>query len=365
MPAPVQDVYITPTTSLIKLRLEPAYNAFHSLALLARSEKISGLGEWINRTAAAMTVEEKERHRLVMNGLFFAAAPIKTDSAFDDYLSELEAMSPESLQDKLLEGYATCTDKSRRQEPIIYDKKSVLSDLDSYMSFLSQCFDSEHIDEDFETKAFAYLSDPVRFKELIVGHLNHMWGKYLRDEWKRYQPLLQESIQAFSQVDYDEMSRDEAFEYITGREIPEESWAVAINQADQLTFVPSAHMGPYIGQIDLDDGMAIIFGIRMPEGSRDVDPELSRAEILVRLSALADDTRLQILRAIREEGELRSQDIMKVLNLSQSATSRHLSQLNATGYLIARRCEGAKCYRLNTDRIEDTLNSVSAYLTLN
>ena len=123
-------------------------------------------------------------------------------------------------------------------------------------------------------------------------------------------------------------------------------------------------MGPYVGQIELDDGIAIIFGARMPEGTRDVDPEISRAEILVRLSALADDTRLQILRAIREEGELRSQDIMKVLNLSQSATSRHLSQLNATGYLIARRCEGAKCYRLNTDRIEDTLNSVSAYLSL-
>ena len=365
MPAPVQDVYLTSTKSLINLRLEAAYNAFHSLSLLARSEEISGLGEWINGTAAAMTVEEKERHRLVMNGLFFAAAPIKTDAAFDDYLSELEAMSPESLQDKLLEGYASCTGKSRRQETIIYDKKRVLSDLDSYMLFLGQCFDSEHIDENFESKAFAYLSDPVRFKELIVGHLSHMWGKYLRDEWKRYQPMLQESIQAFSQVDYDEMSRDEAFEYITGREIPEESWATAIDQADHLTFVPSAHMGPYVGQIELDDGITIIFGVRMPIGTRDVDPELSRAEILVRLSALADDTRLQILRAIREEEELRSQDIMKVLNLSQSATSRHLSQLNATGYLIARRCEGAKCYRLNTDRIEDTLNSVSAYLSLN
>ena len=365
MPAPVQDIYITPSTSVIQLSLEPAFNAFHSLAMLAKSEKISGLGEWIDRTAAAMTAEEKERHRLVMFGLWFAAMPTKSYASFDDYLSELETVSPEALQDKLLDGYATCTDKSERQEPVIYEKESVLSDLDSYLAFLGLCFDSEHIDEDFESKAFVYLRDPARMKELIVGHLGHMWGKYLREEWQRYQPLLMNSVQAFREVDYDDMSLDDAFKFITGREIPEESWSVAITQADKITFIPSAHMGPYVGQVELDDGIGIIFGARMPEGTRDVDPELNRAEILVRLSALADDTRLHILKTISEEGEMRSQDIRNELGLSQSATSRHLSQLNATGYLIARCCEGAKCYRLNTDRIEDTLKSVSAYLTLN
>jgi DNA-binding transcriptional ArsR family regulator len=364
MPAPVQDVLTTPATSVVHLSLEPSFNAFQSLALLAQSGKISGLGEWINKTYMAMTVEERDRHRLVMHGLFYAARPSQPWSSFTDYLTYLETVTPESLQDKLLDDYAICTEKRSDQQPVVYEKKNVLSDFDSYLAFLNQCFESEHIDEDFESQAFGYISDPVKLKELIVGHLRHMWGKYLREEWQRIQPMLEEAVQAFRQVDYSEMSREDVFEFITARKIPEESWEAIINRVDQITFIPSAHIGPYVGQIEMDNGIGIIFGARMPEGVRDVASDLSRAEILVRLSALADDTRLQILRAIGEEGEMRSQDIMKALNLSQSATSRHLSQLNATGYLIARRCEGAKCYRLNVDRIEDTLNAVSTYLAI-
>ncbi len=101
----------------------------------------------------------------------------------------------------------------------------------------------------------------------------------------------------------------------------------------------------------------------MPEGADLIVPDLDRAEILVRLSALADDSRLQILKLISQKGEMRSQDIMRGLDMSQSATSRHLSQLNATGYLVARRCEGAKCYSMNFEKIDDTLNAVSTFLS--
>jgi DNA-binding MarR family transcriptional regulator len=68
------------------------------------------------------------------------------------------------------------------------------------------------------------------------------------------------------------------------------------------------------------------------------------------------------LKLVAEAGELRSQDIINRLELSQSAASRHLQQLSATGYLTERRCEGAKCYRLNSERIENTLRAVSAFL---
>ena len=91
---------------------------------------------------------------------------------------------------------------------------------------------------------------------------------------------------------------------------------------------------------------------------------LTRTEILVRLSALTDDTRLQILRQIAENGELRSQEIIDGLELSQSAASRHLTQLTAAGYLKERRCDGAKCYSLNVERVSDTLQAVAGYLKL-
>lgn len=79
-------------------------------------------------------------------------------------------------------------------------------------------------------------------------------------------------------------------------------------------------------------------------------------------SALADDTRLQILQMIAERDEMRSQEIMEAINLSQPSVSRYLSQLTVAGYLQERRANGAKAYILNEDRIEKTLKAVSAFL---
>jgi DNA-binding transcriptional ArsR family regulator len=108
--------------------------------------------------------------------------------------------------------------------------------------------------------------------------------------------------------------------------------------------------------------MWVIFGARIPEGVQFDAPDLSCAEIVVRLSALADDTRLRLLRLVTEEGELRSQEIMSRMGLSQSAASRQLKQLSATGFLNERRCEGAKCYNLNPERVKDTCNALSGFL---
>ena len=67
--------------------------------------------------------------------------------------------------------------------------------------------------------------------------------------------------------------------------------------------------------------------------------------------------------SILEKKSVYASDIIKQLNLSQSAASRHLTQLSATGYLIERRCEGAKCYQLNFERVEATLHAIWTYLS--
>ena len=141
-----------------------------------------------------------------------------------------------------------------------------------------------------------------------------------------------------------------------------EHWRAAFEHTKQLIFVPSAHVGPYVSKFRSGDTLWMLFGARIPEGAQVHAPDLSRGEILVRLNALADDTRLRILKLIAESGELHSQEIMAGLELSQSATSRHLKQLSATGYLNERRCAGAKCYTLNPTRLEDTLRAISGFL---
>ncbi len=149
---------------------------------------------------------------------------------------------------------------------------------------------------------------------------------------------------------------------MTGKEISETKWEDQLLNARDLIFIPNAHIGPYIRTAKVQDSLYIYFGAHLPEGSDIRVPELDRAEIVSRISALADDTRLQILQLIAERGEMRSQEIMEVINLSQPSVSRYLSQLTAAGFLQERRANGAKAYILNEDRIEKTLKAVSAFL---
>jgi len=107
----------------------------------------------------------------------------------------------------------------------------------------------------------------------------------------------------------------------------------------------------------------MLFGARLPEGVESSATRLERSDRLVQLRALADETRLRILRHVSEHDELNTQDIQQQLDLSQSAASRHLGHLSATGYLAERRCKGAKCYRVNREHIQHTLHTVAAFLT--
>lgn len=367
MPVSDQEFIVAPTLSPLTISLEPAQNVVHSLMLLAKSDAVSGFGDWVVRTVAALTPEERHDHELVMIGLHNAVQPTRRWSSFPVYLEHLASVTPVTLRDKILDGYAAipplqegCYDWSA--EPVPVDKNAVLADVDAFLAFLRERFTAEHIDEALETQAFAYLNDPPAMQTLIVSHLRHMWDAYLAAEWERVRPMLEDAVEAFRQLDFSEMSKFEAAQTITGQKLDGAHWERSLAEAEQVIFVPSAHVGPYLGRFRVDNGLGIIFGARLPAGAEFHAPDLSRAEIVVRLGALADDIRLGILRLIADEGELRSQEIMDRLDLSQSAASRHLKQLSATGYLRERRCNGAKCYRIDPERVEDTLRAVSAFL---
>lgn len=362
MPAPVREIIVTPTVAPIVVSIEPAVNAIHSLVVLAKEEGLSGFGEWITETALSMSSLERRRHRLVMIGFFYAVHPRQSWPSFPAYVEHLAEMPSLELRDKLLDAYIDlpCLDREAETEPV--DKEEILASAEAFVEFLRGRFSPEYIDEELETHAYAYIVDPPAMKKMIVSHLSHMWDDYLEAEWNRVRPMLEEAVDAFGQVDFRGMSKVEAAQFVTGQPLVEGRWARMLEKTEQLVFVPSAHVGSHLGKFILEDKTAVVFAAHLPEGVQVHAPDLSRADVLVRLGALADDTRLQILRLLAEEGELRSGEIIGRLALSQSAASRHLSQLTAAGYLSARRCEGSKCYRLNHERLESTLEAVSNFL---
>ena len=351
------------------VRLEPALNAFGSMLLVAKADDEPGFHDWVAKTRSQMSKEERFRHKLVTIGFHYAIMPQVPGMTFEAYLDDLEATPPSKLRERLLKAYegACHTEESQKliNQPVDWDE--ALASAKNYVDFLRSRFGEEATDEEVETRAHEYVIDPAALKQLVTGHIRWFWKNYLQAEWNRVRPMLEESARAFNQVDYSNMTRMETMEFVTGKEISSEAkweskWGKDVLKAQELIFVPNAHIGPYMRADRIDDIFYIYFGAHLPEGSEVRVPELDRAEIVSRISALADDTRLQILQMIAENGEMRSQEIMEAINLSQPSVSRYLSQLTAAGYLQERRVNGAKVYILNRDRIEKTLKAVRAFL---
>ena len=344
--------------------LEPTLNSYGSMLLVAAEEEEPGIHEWVMKTRAKMSAEERARHKLVMIGFHYAVLPQKPGVTFEQYLLDLDTTPPSRLRERLLNAYSTIcrTDhaKEKTDKPVDWD--NVLSSSKNYVDFLLQRFGEEWTDKEMESQAYQYVIDPLAMKQLITGHMRWFWENHLQAEWIRTRPMLEASARAFNQVDLAGKSRTEIVQFVTGKEIHESKWGNELLNAKELVFVPNAHFGPYMRATKIADTLYIHFGAHLPEGSDVRVPELDRAEIVSRLSALADDTRLNILQMIKENGEMRSQEIMEAIGLSQPSVSRYLTQLTATGYLQERRENGAKVYVLNRDRIEKTLKAVHAFL---
>jgi len=349
----------------VSVALEPAYNLLHSLFLLSQADQISGLHDWVYHTVQAMSSEERQTNRLVLTGFYYAIEPEHGWPSFPAYVDALKRMDAVALRDRLMARYACCSpsigwDAAEITQGV--DWSAALHSVDAYLNFLQERFSQDKLDIDLEGRAYQYVIDPPAMQALIVDHLWRMWERYLATEWNRTRPLLAEAVRSFQQVDLNGMERLEAARWITGRTFEEKKWERTLGAAERLIFVPNAHVGPYLGKYHANKALVVVFGARSPKGARGVASDLSRAEIVVRLNALADDTRLRILRLVAENGELCAQDVIQGMDLTQSTASRHLSQLTATGYLSERRGDGGKYYALNPERVEDVLQAVAAFL---
>lgn len=364
---PESNYILGPPVITVEFSIEPALNALDSLRLINDVDAMSGFSEWTHQVAASLPPDTLHENRLIfdlLGSMFFVypavARPWPDLSA---YIDDLAQQNPLELRDKMVSYEADL--------PVRYPHKwksdqppptaaQLLDDVDTYLAFVAG-LSREPVDKPLSREAHALLNAPPQLLERAVDHVRLMWRDVMADEWRRTLPMLQESAAAYQQQQYAGLTGYEAVRAVTGRDLRAYIDHV-MERATQLVFIPSAHIGPYVGSAPFDDTLYVLFGARLPRTAQRTSSELSRAELLTRLNALADDTRLRILEMLTEHDELRAQDIIEQLSVSQSTVSRHLSQLSATGYITERRRDVAKCYSLNPDRVMDTLRALTDFL---
>jgi len=358
-------------TVRVSFSIEPAFNVLCSLFLLNADVSdfeewdASDFGEWVSETAAKLSPEQLETNKRVCDAAFSYLGSVSWPS-FPAWLDDLAARDAYELRDYKLEEFLRASARSLG-EPVnqLAPPARLLADRATYLSLCERVHERQRkpFDRARHEQEYEMLQDPLGSKEMMVAHLRLMWNEYMAVEWERTQPMLQDSVTAFESLDFSGMSTSEILRQVTGREnlaCIEDN----LPGVEEIIITPSVHNGPYMIMWDFNDGttVRIVDCARIPEGATVRSPALSRSELLMRMSALSDDTRLSILELVARDGEQNAKEIMAQLDLTQSAVSRHLRQLVATGYLIVRRHKGAKRYRLNRDRVDDTFSALKSLL---
>lgn len=342
----------------------PVHNLLCTLFLM--NDDKEEFTEWITDILHQFTREQLEENKM-LTGIASRLIFGKSWQSFPEWLDYVENCDPHEMQAWLVKDFIKA---SAYHQNISVDElpsaQEILADEEAYLDTYEQVYAKKghkDFDREFHRKEYQLLSDPEKAKSAILSHMRMMWEKYLQHEWDRIQPELQDSIRAFESLDFSGMSTTDALCRITGREQMPQVWESWIETAEEVVIIPSAHIGPYLMTMDkIDNKVWLVVRAHIPEGANVSSPSLTRSELLMQLSALSNETRLKILELLNKEGERNAHEIQDQLGLTQSATSRHVLQLVATGYLHQRRLEGVKHYSINHTRITQTSDALTQFL---
>lgn len=357
-----REFIVSPVSISITFRLQQAAMLENSLNLMSYSDLSDGHDAWLVDTYKALTDEEQLQHQVVMSAVYDQVV-FTDEMTFPDYIEALKAVDPQVIASKSVE-WMNDHETLPSVDEAIQDEETYIEVMRGYCEHKSQIKGHDvPFDEPLWRETYRYLQASDELHTLIIDHMTMMWERFLEAEWNKRKPILEESVNAHAKMDYSGMSPYDVIEAVTGRDM-RDHFSEMINRSTEMILSPSPHVGPYIGYHEdkVNKRAHLFFRPNLPKGTKDASPALNRTELQVRLSALADDTRLRMMELLLEHEELCAQDFINMLDLSQSSASRHLRQLTASGYIKERRKEVAKCYQLNTDRIEDTLSALRQFL---
>jgi DNA-binding transcriptional ArsR family regulator len=130
-----------------------------------------------------------------------------------------------------------------------------------------------------------------------------------------------------------------------------------------LILAPSFWGAPFVffDQLEPETGL-VLFGAR-PEGMALVPGDLVPEELLNALKALADPTRLRILRYLLE-GPGSPSELSKILRLRPPTVIHHLNQLRLAGLVrLTVSPETERRYEVRMDGVDDTVHHLNQFLS--
>ena len=326
---------------------EPARAGLVSLALLTDNTQPSATSQsnpWLAQTAAQLSLQQRQR-----NAVIFACFGDVLVAAFDDSLSSTADFGA------YLDAFAQLAPNVIRR---------LLPDA------ASQCIQT-HLANDagLQQELEPLLKSPQAVRDYCAAHLREMWELFLKAEWQRQSAqlrgltsALKQPIAALNEASgiSSERSAIELTRRLLQRDVPE--WALAqLAGVSNVVVVLSPHTDLYVTHFGQTD-TAYVF-TQFDNALMRRTP-VQRAEVLGPLNALADEARLRVLELLAASGELRGQELLGQLDVSQPNVSRHLKQLVAAGLVEERRAGDAnKLYRFQPEGLRKLFHKLTQLLS--
>jgi len=214
------------------------------------------------------------------------------------------------------------------------------------------------------------LADPAAFAQQFARLLEEYWHASFGVEWRSVEPRLRAAVS-----DSTELMAASGVWSVLGRlpqrcrvqparrelqiDLPHDH-AVDVTDRQPLLLVPSLFVWPEL-RVNCDGPWPITLVYAAPQQAREAQPRRPPEELLVALRALADDTRLRVLKLISERPRS-TQELAPLVGLSPAGLSKTLGRLTDAGLVTSRREGYYVVYSLAPERLDEVSAAIEGFL---
>jgi hypothetical protein len=260
-------------SEIIKVRfdVDAVINALDMLHSLATVHIYPKHGEWVHRTLATLPPDVVTMNQLLMNvthTLYHRGTPEIAATTFPDFIDQLERTDPVAFRNDILQKMLDECRIIRAKTAMDWTLPTLnglLLNVDTYLYWLSFARPNYLFDGALNLEAHALLNDPARLHVQFVAHLRLMWGSYLRADWERWLPFIEQCVTAYRQQDYTGLDIYQTIERLTGRDL-RGGRDLGLDDANEVIFIPAVHLAHYVGRWGNRDKIRMAFQARLPEG---------------------------------------------------------------------------------------------------
>jgi DNA-binding transcriptional ArsR family regulator len=217
------------------------------------------------------------------------------------------------------------------------------------------------------------IDDPAEFAGRFSRLLTRYWESAFAVEWERLEPLLRDSVIEGGRLiatfgiwpalgplpTHCRVDRERGELRV---DLPHEH-SVAVSAVNPLVLAPSVFVWPHL-LVNCDPPWPTSFVYAVPSVVRAARPRIPPSEVLRMLRALADDSRLRMLKLIAEQPRT-TQELATLVGLSTAGASKSVRRLAAVGLVRAHRDDYYVVYSIAPNRLAVLSDGLTHFLEPN